>query len=75
MDDDTFSVLFSEARRKRMSASKLIELYIDDYIGHRRYEQLRSILEVKRTRSKNLEMLGKNCMKRCLKRVDKQAVM
>ncbi len=41
-----------------MSASKLIELYIDDYIGHRRYEQLRSILETEKNEIEKLRNVG-----------------
>ena len=68
MDDDTFSILFSEARRKRMSASKLIELYIDDYIGHRRYEQLRSILETEKNEIEKLRNVGKELHEKMLEK-------
>ena len=64
IDDDTFSILFSEARRKRMSASKLFELYIDDYIGHRRYGQLKTVIdaekdEIEKLRKVELELQSK----------------
>lgn len=64
IDDDTFSILFSEARRKRMSASKLFELYIDDYIGHRRYGQLKTVIdaekeEIEKLRKVELELQAK----------------
>lgn len=68
IDDDTFSILFSEARRKRMSASKLIELYIDDYIGHRRYEQLRSILETEKNEIEKLRNVGKELHEKMLEK-------
>ena len=68
MDDDTFSILCSEARRKRMSASKLIELYIDDYIGHSRYEQLRSILETEKNEIEKLRNVGKELHEKMLEK-------
>ena len=68
IDDDTFSILFSEARRKRMSASKLIELYIDDYIGHRRYEQLRSVLETEKNEIEKLRNVEKELHEKMLEK-------
>ena len=56
------------ARRKRMSASKLIELYIDDYIGHRRYEQLRNILETEKNEIEKLRNVGKKLHEKMLEK-------
>lgn len=68
IDDDTFSILFSEARRKRMSASKLFELYIDDYIGHRRYEQLKAVIETEKSEIEKLRNVEKDLHKKVLEK-------
>lgn len=68
IDDDTFSILFSEARRKRMSASKLIELYIDDYIGHRRYEQIKAVIETEKSEIEKLRNVEKDLHKKVLEK-------
>lgn len=60
LDDETSDMLKSEARRKRMSSSKLVELCIDTVIGSELGAIYRDNIEKERRELEKLMELDKN---------------